>query len=86
MGRLFEALDEVVEARREASRAESGEDPGCLLFTVTHRNRFGARSEALVPSPAVRVADCEGRGELLYFMWELKRHSIPWPEHLIPFL
>lgn len=63
MGRLFE----VLEARREASRAVSDEDPDCLLFTVTHRNRFGARSGALAPSPAARDADCEGRGEL-YFM------------------
>lgn len=85
-GRLFEIFDRAVEARREANRAVSGDDPGCLLFTVTHRYRFGARSEALAPSPAVRVVDCEGRGELLYFMWELNRHSIPWPEHLIPFL
>lgn len=82
MGRLSEVFDVVVEARR----AVSGEDPGCLLFTATHRYRLGARSEALASSPAARVADCEGRGELLYFMWELNRHSIPWPEHLIPFL
>jgi hypothetical protein len=81
-----EAFGGVVELRREDSLAVSGGDPDCLLVTVTHRYRLGARDATLASSPAARFADCEDRGELLYFMWELNRHSMPWPEHLIPFL